>query len=118
MITLWFLQSGDRSEELLTQYRARLDEGRKSQDDRLGHTRCLKVALLTAAGGNTEVAVRLVRGGQRAAAEDLTELLHLRHHACRILGMTAAATAAVKCIREDLAEPSYVVPFVECFLPY
>jgi hypothetical protein len=42
----------------------------------------------------------------------------MKHHSCRVLGMAGATAAAVECIRTGLVEPSYVMPFMEPFLPY
>jgi len=118
IITYWFLQSGDRLDELLNQAGARIAEGRRSADDRLGQSQDLEKALLAAAAGDSAEAERLVRNWRRAATKDLAERGNLLHYACRILGMAEAAAAAVECIREGLEEPSYVTPFIEPFLPY
>ena len=37
---------------------------------------------------------------------------------CQLLGMAGAAEAAVECIREGLAEPSGIMPFMEPYLPF
>ena len=37
---------------------------------------------------------------------------------CQTLGMAGAAALAVECIRTGLAEPSWVMPFFEPYLPY
>lgn len=118
VITYWFLQAGDRLQELLAQYRARLEEGRISGDDPLVYGQQFEQALLAAAVGDGQEAQRLVRAWRCTAVEDQVELVNLRYHACRVLGMAAATVAAVECLREGLAEPSYFMPFVEPFLPY
>ena len=76
------------------------------------------MALVTAAEGNTEETERLIRRWRRGAAEDLAELVNVQHRACEVLGIAKATTAAVECIRTGLAEPSFVMPFMEPFLPY
>ena len=76
------------------------------------------MAFVTGAEGNTEETERLVRIWLREATRDLAELAGRRHYACRALGMDAAVSAAVECVRSGLAEPSFVMPFVEPFLPY
>ena len=58
------------------------------------------------------------RAWQREASSDLAALAMTRHHAFRALGLAAAASAAVECIRSGLIEPSLVMPFLEPFLPY
>lgn len=78
----------------------------------------LAMALVSAAEANRSETERLIRIWQREATPDLAELYKLRHYACRALGMSGAAAAAVGCLRSALAEPSDVVPFIEPFLPY
>jgi TolB-like protein/tetratricopeptide (TPR) repeat protein len=118
IVTYWFMQRSDRLAELLTQARTDIDKDRDSDGGFPGYGAYLDIALVTAAEGNTEETERFVRRWQRGAAEDLAELANTRHHACRILGMARATTAAVECIRTGLAEPSFVMPFMEPFLPY
>ena len=75
-------------------------------------------AYISAAEGDAPETKRLVRTWFRAAMQDLAERLILRHHACRALGMAAATSAAVECLRSALVESSQVHPFIEPFLPY
>ena len=75
-------------------------------------------AYSSAAEGDTSETERLVRTWFREVTQDLAERLNLRHHACRALGMAAAASAAVECLRSALVEPSQAHPFIEPFLPY
>jgi hypothetical protein len=108
----------NRLAELLTQARTDFDKDRQSDGKVPHYSVYLDIALVTAAEGNTEETERLIRRWRRGAAEDLAELANVRHHACRVLGMARATTAAVECIRTGLAEPSFVMPFMEPFLPY
>src|SRR6056297_1093692 len=78
----------------------------------------LAMAYVTAAEGDRTETQRLVRTWFREATADLAERLTLRHHACRALGIAAAAAAAVECLRSGLAEPSQAIPFIEPYLPY
>jgi hypothetical protein len=75
-------------------------------------------AYISAAEGDTPESERLVRTWFREAVRDLAERLILRHHACRALGMAAAASTAVECLRSAFEEPSPADPFIEPFLPY
>jgi hypothetical protein len=118
IMTYWFLHSDDRLEELLAQGRARLEQRRDSEGGFADVNQYLLLALFAAVDGDTVETERLVRVWRRAADEDLAELTNIRHYACRILGMAKASAAAVECIRDALAEPSYVMPFVEPYLPY
>ena len=78
----------------------------------------LALALVTAAEGNTDETEALVRAWLRLAHRDMAELFMQRHYACRALGLAAAVTSAVDCIRTGLAEPSQVMSFIEPLLPY
>ena len=75
-------------------------------------------AYSSAAEGDAPETERLVRTWFREATQDLAERLILRHHACRALGVAAAASAAVECLRSAFEEPSRAHPFIEPFLPY
>ena len=118
IVTYWFMQRSSRLAEVLTQARTDFDKDRHSTGNFPHYSVYLDIALVTAAEGNTEETERLIRRWRRGAAEDLAELVYVRHHACRVLGMARATTAAVECIRTGLAEPSFVMPFLEPFLPY
>jgi hypothetical protein len=118
IVTYWFMQRSDRLAELRTQARTDIDKDRDSDGGFPGWNVYLDIALVTAAEGNTEETERFVRRWRRGVAEDLAELAKTRHHACRVLGMAGATAAAVECIRTGLAEPSFVMPFLEPFLPY
>jgi hypothetical protein len=117
IITDHFLGAEDDLGPRLVAIRARLDrerqEGLNSENDYR-----LSMAFITAIEGDTAESERLVRAWLREAVLDLAELANMRHHACRALGLAAAASAAVECLRSGLAEPSLVMPFIEPFLPY
>lgn len=78
----------------------------------------LAKAYISAAQGDIPETERLVRTWFRGAVRDLAQRLNLRHQACRALGMAAAASAAVECLRSAFEEPSWAHPFIEPFLPY
>ena len=118
IITYSLLGARDRLAPLLIEARAKLDSETASGAEHWGSNRYLALAFVSAAGQDAEEAERLVRVWQREASRDLAEQANLRHYACRALGMAAASSAAIECIRAGLAEPSLVMPFVEPFLPY
>ena len=51
-------------------------------------------------------------------ATDLAGLMVSRDKACRLLGMAAATAAAVACIKEALAKPSYFMSHLDPYLPH
>jgi len=118
IMTYWFLQDDKRLAELLAEARTELAEKLKELGDFTPTNRIYDLALLAAVEGDTEETERQVRIWNRRAAEDLAEKTHFRHRICRLLGMAGATAAAVNCIREGLAEPSLVMPFMEAYLPY
>ena len=118
IVTFWFMQRSDRLKEVLAEARTIIDTGRQSAGAFLDWKVNLDMALVTAAEGNTGETERLVRRWRRGAAQDFAELAYRRHDSCRTLGMAGATAAAVECIRTALAEPSFIMPFLEPFLPY
>jgi hypothetical protein len=118
IVTYWFIQRSDRLAEVLAQARSNFEESRNSGVDFGSHGVILDTALVTAAEGNTEEAERLIRRWRREVTKDLAELAGSRHKSCQVLGLAGATAAAVECIRKSLAEPSFVMPFLEPFLPY
>jgi len=118
IVTYWFMQRSNRLAEVLIQARALLDKIRNSDGDFRNRNANLDMAVVTAAEGNTEETELLIRRWRRGVTEDLTDLAYIRHRACRMLGMARATAAAVECIRTGLAEPSFIMPFMEPFLPY
>lgn len=82
------------------------------------NTLFLDSALLAVVQGNYHQAEKAIEGFLHARPFDWAERAARRHEACRILGLIAATRAAVNCIRDGLGEPSYVVPFLEPYLPF
>ena len=118
IVTYWFMQPSDRLPEVLAQARSNFDESRNAGVDFDFFGVILDMALVAAAEGNTEEAKRLIRRWRRKITKDLAELAKFRHISCRVLGMAGATAATVDCIRDGLKEPSYVMPFMEPYLPY
>lgn len=116
-ITYWFLGAIDQLGPLLVQWRAKLEALGNSNEGPQTHLN-LAMAFVAATEGNTEETERLIRTWRRKDGADLAGLVNTLHYACRALGMAAAISAAVECIREGLVEPSFVMPFMEPFLPY
>ena len=118
IITYWFLGLSEQLAEALSEARTALDPAPNSDGDFQHYRANLAMALVTAAEGNTEETVRLIRRWRRRATEDLAELAYNRLESCRVLGIAGITSAAVECIRTGLAKPSDVMPFMEPFLPY
>ena len=117
-INYWFLGQGDKLTETLSQLRTIIDEAQNSDVDPNHYRSNLIWALIAAVEGDTEQTERFVRRWRRGAAEDLAELTNNRHLSCRALGMSGATRAAADCIRAGVEQPSFVMPFMEPFLPY
>lgn len=122
MLSDWFLRSGEpleaRPEEQLAEVHRVLDEARNPDGTFSSEDSYLVRALLALGEGDAAEAGRSVGRWQREAAKDLAQLTSKHHLACRFLGMAAAASEAVECIRDALETPSLVMPFVEPYLPY
>jgi hypothetical protein len=118
IVTSWHMKRDDRLKGLLAQARTLLDQKRNSDGDFRHSSVNFDMAIVTAAEGDTEETEHLVRRWRRGVDADLAELAGGRHQSCRVLGMAGATAAVVACIRTGLAEPSFVMPFMEPFLPY
>ena len=117
-INYWFLGHGEKLTEILSQLRTITDEAQSSDAGPSHYRSNLIRALIAAVEGNTEQTERFVRRWRRGAAEDLAELTNNRHLSCRALGMSGATRAAADCIRAGVEQPSFVMPFMEPFMPY
>lgn len=118
LVTDRFLGPLDRLDPRLAETRVRLERERNTGFHGLVSILHLSMAYIAAVEGDGAETERLVRAWLRNADRDLAELVVLRHNACRALGLAGAASAAVECLRAGLAEPSYVIPFIEPYLPY
>jgi tetratricopeptide (TPR) repeat protein len=118
VVTYWFTRRDDKLKVLIGEARAELEKSRNANGDFRNRLTYAMMALLTAAEGKTEETEILIRRWRRGAVNDKTELAAFHHEPCRMLGMAHATTSAIECIRTGLVEPSYVVPFIEPFLPY
>jgi len=118
IITRRFGDGNARDGSLLTELRAKLEDQDKAGVPDLEPGTYLVKAFVAAVEDDTAETERLIRTWFREVNRDLAELVIQRHHACRALGLAAAASAAVECLRSGLAEPSQVHPFLEPFLPY
>ena len=55
---------------------------------------------------------------ERGTALDFTEYVTQVDGVCRIFAMVEDGENAAACIREALVKPSYVMPFLEPYLPF
>jgi TolB-like protein len=118
IVTYWVTHQDDKLKEIIGEARAELEKARNEYGDFPNRLTYGVMALLTAAEGKTEETEILIRRWRRLAVNDKTELVAFHHETCRMLGMAGATTSAVECLRTGLVEPSFVVPFIEPFLPY
>ena len=102
----------------LVEVRAKLENLVQSEHLDFGANSYLARAYVTAVTGDTAETERLARVWFREVNRDLAQLVNLRHHACRALGIAGAVPAAIECLRSALEEPSQAMPFIEPLLPY
>ena len=118
IITYWLLGDEDRLSELLPAARSFLEQSRRSDGEFMNPGTNSVVALIDAAEGNTEDAIRYVQRFLYDARKDMTIYSLAAADACQLLGMAGATTAAVECLRDAFVEPSVAFSFLEPFLPY
>ncbi len=118
IITYWLLEQEDRLAERLEAARTILAAGRDADGNFGRSSQMISMALVSAAGGNREDTERLIRDWLRSVETDWPQRAYRRHLACQILGVAGATTQAVDCIRVGLEDPSFVMPFMEPYLPY
>ena len=106
-------RSDCRGPEALDVERGRDADGRFSDSSQM-----LSMALVSAAEGDRDETERMVRRWFRAVETHWPPRVYRRHLACQILGMAGATAAAVECLRVGLVDPSYVMPFMEPYLPF
>ncbi len=117
-LEIWhFLGDQEKVAELARNARAAIDQPGIELSE-IGDQRAMTLALLAATEGDAEAAERFIRQYFRGEGTDWAVRPATRDRACRILGMAGTADAAVKCIRDGLAEPSRVMPFFEPRRPH
>lgn len=115
--TGWLMNQPDLYGELIPGLRARMEDTRE-EDGEISASWVLKnYALIEAISGNREATLAYVRAWEQAAEDDWAVRIGDRSDICTSLGMAGAAKAAVACIRTGLREPSYVMPFMEPYIP-
>jgi hypothetical protein len=114
----WLLRQDEELADVLVAAREAIDEFPTPDGVAFDYVMNLDMALVTAAEGKTEETERRIWRLLNGAEKDLAARVLYLHEACWRLGMAGAAEAAVNCIRTGLGEPSYVMPFLEPYLPY
>jgi len=118
ILTYWLLNEQTQLQELVANARGFLENRMDANGDFERVPLYLQMALVTAAEGDAEETLRLVRRWDRLVSTDRAERVHSKDTSCQILGMVKATTAAVNCIRTGLKDPSYATPFLEPYLPF
>jgi TolB-like protein/Tfp pilus assembly protein PilF len=113
LLTYWFLNEDALLAKHLAQIKVPSEQELTGQSSEY-----LAMAMLAAIQGEMEKSVRLNRRWLRLVENDWVERPASRALSCQIFGMAGATEAAVACIRAGLAEPSWIMPFLEPYLPY
>jgi len=116
--TYWLMGDTTPVKEALTRARSRLDDARNEDGEFDRQLQYRAMALVAGAEGSALEAEQMIRRWERFVPGDRMHLSSYKHEACQILGLIAAAKAAVECLREGLSEPSWVSPFFDVYFPY
>ncbi|MDX1406167.1 MAG: hypothetical protein R3192_16630 [Woeseiaceae bacterium] len=118
LLTYWLTNDKDLVAEWVSHVQIPLEPAHDAFGNVVGNSAHLAAAILAGLRGNSVESERLVQLWFRYSPKDWADRMFQRQIACRILGMLAATDAAVACIRDGLAEPSTVMPFLEPYLPF
>jgi TolB-like protein len=118
IFTYWLMGNDEILRERLPEWQNQLARNQDESGRYPFSPSYIGAAMLAGIQGNANDAARLIARWDRHAPVDWAERVGRRQEACRVLGMIAATQATVKCIREGLAEPSGIIPFLEPYLPY
>ena len=117
LVTAHFMQLSHEFNSLRQEAEAAIYENSTAEELASGNS-LLGLALIAALEGRAEDTVNLIRQWRQGIGTDWAGRILWRDTLCQLLGMAGAAEAAVECIREGLAEPSGIMPFMEPYLPY
>lgn len=118
VFTYWLMQDEVALAQGLDQWKAQIEENRDDSGDFRDSRSYIGSALLDGIQGNTSESVQQIQQWYRDEPVDWANRTINTHEICRVLGMIKATTAAVKCIQDGLVRPSYMVPFLEPYLPF
>ncbi len=118
LLTYWLMNEDELLAKGMPHWQSQLERDRNESGDLYLTGSYIRAALLAGVQGNTDESRQLIERWYQMKPIDWAERAYLRHEACRILGMIVATHAAVNCIRDGLAEASYVMPFWEPYLPF
>ena len=117
LVVSHFLGDEDKVAELTALGRRNLEES-GVDPEAIRDYRAIALAAFAALEGDAEAAERFIQQYYRGSGTDWANRVFNRDFTCQILGVVGAANAAVRCIRDGLEEPSYVMPFLEPRLPF
>lgn len=118
IVTYWMMSDQERLQPLLIDARRYLEEVLARDGGPGTEHAYLQMAVVAGAEGDADESLRFVRQWEKWAAQDWAGRILSRDSACAVLGQIGSAAAAVNCIKTGLREPSFVVPFIEPYMPY
>ena len=118
IFTYWLMENDSFLKDRLPEWQSQLARHQDESGRYQFSPSYISAAMLAGLEGNANEAARFIRGWDRHTPVDWAERVARRQEACRVLGMIAAAQAAVQCILDGLAEPSRIMPFLEPYLPF
>jgi hypothetical protein len=116
LLTFWLLNDVESLAETLIQWQQVIEKDLERTANTGWNRSNIGLAIIAGIQGDVEQAEQLINDWTESPKLDWADRNELLHFACRVLGMIAATEAAVKCIRDGLAEPSHVTPFFEPYL--
>lgn len=118
MFTYWLMKDDELLKKELRHWQGQPKNARNDAGDFQPPQPYIELAIQAGVQGNADESEQWIQRWHLQQPIDWAERLVTRAEACRVLGMIAATRTAVDCIREGLAEPSDVTPFLEPYLPF
>ena len=119
LLTYWLMQDSERLAAEVAAAHSRLDLA-LAENPGMEETPQVFFAriMLAALEGEAAQTLRLYQRWEQRSVNDWTERMTNRGEMCMLLAISGNGAQAAQCLRKGIREPSFVVPFIEPYLPF
>lgn len=118
ILTFWTMGEQERLAEYLTITRDIIEADRDADGEFESVISYLKMALVVAAEGDEQEAMRLIQRWRTLIGDDWWDRIRYGVQICWIQAMLSQTGPAVDCLRTEFRGPSFTMPFLEPNLPF